>query len=130
MKRFLTAFLGLVLIASAGCSAAKAEQNIVLTAADLPATAGLVGAVWQSSDFYHDTTSANWISYPARATITIPHALGHTPANVAIYLSFSATGEGAGIASGDLAHIMSVTNAAVTINNGTNEDFFIRVAVN
>lgn len=134
------AALALALI---GCDRGEDPTDVTLAAQDLPPSAGLVcggespgdgsfadGGVpgeclWQSSDWSGDP----WLSYPARATVTLPHTLGRLPAVVTVYISFEPSGEGSALAAGDLARIVEVTNATLTITNDTNTDYYFRVVL-
>lgn len=126
MKRILL-FRACALLAA--CSSANAAETITYDAADLPSSAGLVGTSWQSSGFYAGETDDEWLRFPARATVIIPHALGRTPAIVAPYLAFDAQGDGCAPSAGDLTRIVRVSDTTVTLRNDTNEDFFLRLAV-
>jgi hypothetical protein len=113
----------------AACSSANAAETIAYDTSDLPSSAGIVGTSWQSSGFYSGESDDEWLRFPARATVTIPHALGRTPAIVAPYLAFDARGDGCAPAAGDLTRIVRVSGTTVTLRNDTNEDFFLRLAV-
>jgi len=86
--------------------------------------------VWQSAEW--DTP---WLSFPAKQSVTIEHALGRTPRLVQIYVSFESGGcdrdatTTALLAAGTLAHISRVNDATVTVRNGTNEDYCLRIVV-
>ncbi|MBK8169076.1 MAG: hypothetical protein IPK60_01875 [Sandaracinaceae bacterium] len=125
MTRVLLSLLAALSLVA--CSTASAGEMITLQTADLPATAGMSGEVWQTSNW--SGGGASWIRYPGHTAVSIPHPLGRTPASVLIYLSFDVSGVGAAIASGDLSHIDSVTAERVTVSNNTSEDFFLRVVL-
>lgn len=122
-----TAFAILAVVFGAACSSARAGELITLSTSDLPATAGMNADVWQSSDWI--VSDASWIRFPGHTPVSIPHALGRAPASVIVYVSFDASGAAAAMASGDLAHIDAVTTERIVLSNNTNEDLFVRLAV-
>ena len=103
---------GLVFLLSIGCDSGGGASNAIeLTPSELPASAGSPSAeVWQSSGW-----DADWIAYPGDTLLRVPHGLGRAPVSVEAYVSFSQNGFAAGVASGDLARIVSVDGAYVAI---------------
>lgn len=125
--------LGLAALSGvSGCTSPPSPSaNVrVYQAADMPnsraeslQTGGSVFA-WESSG-WEDT----WLEYPAEGTITIHHALGRRPLQVSVYLSFTPDPVDPGLASGDLARIVSVDDATVTLWNHSQNPLFVRVVV-
>lgn len=112
--------------AAAGCGDASAQEHVVIGLADLPPSAGLdpTGEGWQSVGW-----DGEWHRYPGDVTLEIAHELGREPTAVLVYISFDPDGDGAGLAAGDLARIVEVTETTVTIRNGTDADMFCRVVL-
>ena len=117
---------------AAGCANSKDPSRIEITAADLPASAGVIcnsgqteGCSWQSSDWDNDP----WLFYPGKATVAIEHGLGRVPTGTWLYIAFEEEGAGAALAAGDLARISSVTATHVEIKNDTNADYFCRLVL-
>lgn len=109
-----------------GCKA-KADQRIVVT--DLPQASTTVDGSWQSAPFFSSATPTEWISYPGSATLEIHHGLGRVPSLINVYLSFDENGTGAGLAAGDLAHIIEVNATTIELSNDTEQDYFARVVL-
>lgn len=126
--RIATAALGsLVLSAAAGgCGDASAREYVVLDLDDLPPSAGLdpTGEGWQSVGWEGD-----WHAYPGGVTLEVTHGLGRVPTAVLVYVAFDPDGRGAGLAAGDLARIVDVTETMVVVHNGTDADMFCRIAL-
>ena len=110
------------------CSAADASPRIEITDPPYDSLSD-DGTSWQSSPWYDQTAPAAWIEYPAEASVVIHHTLGRIPHEVAPYISFEQNGQSAGIAAGDLAHIVSVTATTVELKNTTRSDYFLRVVL-
>ena len=115
--------LWFVLLVLCGCNA-KAAEHINLTLADLP-NSGATMIGWQTGPWQ----GADWVSYPGNATLTIEHALGREPSNVLVYVSFNRDGQSSAMAAGDIGRIQSVTDSTVRVQNGTQQDFFLRLTV-
>jgi len=112
--------------AGLGCDSAVADERIEVTAAELPASAGLdAEGVWQSVGWTGDP----WQRYPGRVTLVLHHDLGRIPAVMLTYLAFDESGRGAGLAAGDMARVVEVTASTVTVRNDTEADFFCRVVL-
>jgi hypothetical protein len=116
------AVLALSLATASACDTGRDPQTII---ANLPPGAGPTpGGGWQSSAW-----EESWLRYPGRATVIVEHDLGTIPAEVLVYLSFSPDGSAASLASGDTAHILTVDENCVVIENATHADFFFRVVL-
>ncbi len=121
------ALAALLVAPAAGCEDANAQEHIRIGPGDLPPSAGLdaTGEGWQSVGWSGDP----WQPYPGRATLEFTHDLGRIPTSVLVYLAFDRGGTGAGLASGDLARIIEVTETTVTIRNDTEAELFCRVTL-
>lgn len=150
MHRAALAALLTVAAFATACGRNAEPHTYDITAADLPESATLsCGDVEVDEDLDADVSSVDggvavgetcswqsstwngkdWLSYPGAGTLRIHHPLGRVPASIIVYLSFEKTGEGAGQASGDLAHINDVTDEYVEITNATNADYYCRVVL-
>ncbi|MDQ3031431.1 MAG: hypothetical protein M3Y87_03370 [Myxococcota bacterium] len=74
-------------------------------------------------------TGHDWIPYVGPIVLDIDHDLGRVPQGVLVYLSFTEEGLNPGLAAGDLAQILEVTEDRVVIWNNTNGAYFVRVVV-
>jgi hypothetical protein len=124
----MRALPALLFVLAAGCDQATDPSAIVLTAGDLPASAGydMASGTWQSVGF---AAGDAWHDYPGRATLSIEHGLPRAPRVVLVYISFESDGSGATLASGDLAQIDAVDATSVVVHNRTDADLFCRVVL-
>ena len=121
-----TAIACAALCGSTACRGAEAQERIVLTAGDLPASAGLgPGGTWQSVAWAGDP----WPAFPGPSEVVIEHGLGSEPRSALVYISFAESGESAALASGDLALFRSITESEISLANRTNQDFFFRLVI-
>ncbi|MEM7447102.1 MAG: hypothetical protein AAF355_02565 [Myxococcota bacterium] len=122
-------FLALSLAAS-GCGEADAQGVEDVTLFDLPSAGEDEWGIWQSN-----TEGAPWFRYRGGARLRIEHALGRVPRIVLLYVSFSEegidpdTGATAGLAAGDMARILEVSDQTVTVHNDTNANMFARMVL-
>ena len=129
MRRLRTMLL-LLPLALAGCGTAVAESFVEITADQLPASQRVDGDRWQSSDFPPLAAADGWISFPARAHLKVHHPLPRKPMSVLVYIAFDRSGVGSTLASGNAARIEAVADdQTITIQNATDEDFFVRLAL-
>ncbi|MEO0323532.1 MAG: hypothetical protein AAF447_11290 [Myxococcota bacterium] len=104
------------------------SRSVALDA--LPCAAGGGGEPWESAPWPPATTGdCTWLDYPARVTLEVAHGLGRTPRDVSLALSFFEDGSSSAPAAGDSVRIVAVDERSVTVQNGTNEDFFLKVVV-
>lgn len=117
-------------LGASGCGKALAETFVEVTAADLPVSQRLTGDRWQSSDFPPLAAGDRWISFPGRVHLKVHHPLPAKPTALLVYIAFDASGVGGTLASGNVARIEAVgDDGTVTIQNATDEDFFVRLAL-
>ena len=123
---YLSCLVGLFFLLSAACDSGEGANNTVeLMLSDLPSSAGSPSTdVWHSSGW-----EADWLAYPGDTLLRVPHGLGRVPVSVEAYISFSQDGFAAGIASGDLARIVSVDATHIALENGTQQDLFLRLVL-
>ena len=118
------AIVGLLLLHT-GCGTDGSDNVVEISTSDLPPSAGTdTAGHWQSSDW-----DAGWIAYEAETSLRIEHPLGRRPSSVLVYISFSPDGHAAGMAVGDSARIIAITETHVTIQNALRENFFARVVL-
>ena len=120
----------LALLALAGCVSDPDAVSRSGALEDLACASGGGVEPWESAPWPPATAGAcGWLDYPARVTLEIAHGLGRTPRDVSVTLSFSEDGSLSAPAAGDSARIVAVDDRAVTLSNGTNEDFFVKGVV-
>ncbi len=108
-----------------GCRSAEVRAVRRVEAGELcPAT--LPGGRWQSAPWHG---GCEWIRLGAREGIEVPHGLGRMPTAVLVYLSFVADGQEAVLAAGDMARVVEVTDATVTVANATEQPMYARIVL-
>ncbi len=73
--------------------------------------------------------TCGWLLFEGRQELIVPHTLGRVPNEVLIYIAFVPSGVGGTLASGDPGRVLAVDDASVTIENGTNQRFYIRLVL-
>jgi len=109
------------------CGGDPSPQMLVFT----PTCDQVAMETWESAPWppETDTGTCAWIEFPAKATVEVQHALGRTPLGIQLFLSFRADGTSSAPSAGDTTRILDVNEAAVTVANGTNEDFYLKVVL-
>ena len=124
------ALIALLSIGASGCGTAVAESFDEITADEWPASQRVDSGRWQSSDFPPLAAGDGWISFPGRAHLKVHHPLPTKPISVLVYIAFDRSGLGSTLASGNATRIEAVgADGTVTIQNATDEDFFVRLAL-
>ena len=124
----LLALLSLLPLAAA-CGDASAQDPIVLDSACAEGDTGDGGVTaWESAGWPPDPR-CEWLPFDGRTTVELNHGLGRAPRSVEAYLSFDPDGSLSTLASGDVARIVAVDDAAVLLRNATNQDFFLKVVL-
>ena len=124
------ALLATLAIGAGGCGKAVAESFDEITADEWPDSQRMVAERWQSSDFPPLAPGDGWISFPGRAHLKVHHPLPTKPISVLVYIAFDRSGLGSTLASGNVTRIEAVdADGTITIQNATDEDFFVRLAL-
>ncbi len=125
------ALVGALSLGTSGCGKALAESFVEITMAEWPASQRVVGDRWQSSDFPPLTVAGDgWIPFPGRVHLKVHHPLPDKPTSVLVYIAFAPSGVGGTLASGNVARIEAVgDDGTVTIQNATDEDFYVRLTL-
>ncbi len=110
----------------AGCGEAEAQMPEQVDAADLPcADFDPTLDEWETAGWFGDT--CEWIEFSPTTSYAIEHPLGRVPKSVLIYISFTANGASATLASGDSGLIVGATAERITVRNNTQQRFYMRV---
>ena len=118
------------MIGSSACGTAVAESFDEVTADELPASQRITDDRWQSSDFPPLAAGDGWISFPGRVHLKVHHPLPAKPTQLLVYIAFDRSGVGGTLASGNVARIEAVgDDGTVTLHNATDEDFYVRLAL-
>ncbi|MEM1418420.1 MAG: hypothetical protein AAGH15_26230 [Myxococcota bacterium] len=120
----------LSLLALLACGSPGAVSRTVRVD-DLACASGGDAVPWESAPWppASEAEGCGWLDFGARVTLEIEHGLGRTPRDVGLTISFFPDGASSAPSAGDTARILSVTETAVVIENGTNEDFFLKVVL-
>lgn len=117
-------------LGASACGTAVAESFDEVTAAELPASQRLRDGRWQSSGFPPLAAGDAWLAFPGRVHLKVHHPLPEKPTALLVYIAFDASGVGGTLASGNVARIEAVgDDGTVTIHNATDEDFYVRLAL-
>lgn len=117
----------LVLLSAAlGCGTVDDPPEVVSTL-DLPC-ASMAGSLWQSVG-WPPAPACDWFDFQGTTTYRFAHALGAVPTVVLGYIAFEPDGASSTIAHGDSFLVTEVTAADVTIRNGTNQNFYLRLVL-
>jgi hypothetical protein len=116
-----------VALAVSGCDDPEADVEIRIDPADLPCAGPDGNGGWESVPW--SEPGCDWLPYPGRTALQVPHDLGRRPSVVLPYLSFYEDGDEPALSFGDTARISEVTETTVTVANTTNAHFFLRLAL-
>ena len=119
--------LALVLIASCADDSINDTVDIALT--DLSCEALETTGLWASHPLPPADAPCTWLAFDGASTYIIEHGLGAAPTLVVGYIAFEESGVGATIASGDAFSIRDADATTVTVRNGTQQDFFLRLVL-
>lgn len=117
-----------------GCGDADAQSMVTLAAeSDELACGASVDpqtGTWESGPWHpDDTDECPWLEYRGGMMLKLEHGLDRRPRTVHVYISFRPGGQDSSLASGDTARVVRVSATHVTIQNATEQKFFVRVAV-
>jgi hypothetical protein len=91
---------------------------------------GMWNVSWESAPWSDgDPETAPWLPYQPHTLVHITHPLGREPVGVLVYISFAQDGATPGLAAGELARIVDVTDTDVTVWNDTNGVYFARIVI-
>jgi hypothetical protein len=130
LRAFGAVALCVTMLGTSACGTAVAESFDEVTTDELPASARLVGDRWQSSDFPPLAAGDAWMPFPGRVHLKVHHPLPAKPTQLLVYIAFDRSGVGGTLASGNVARIEAVgDDGTVTLQNATDEDFYVRLAL-
>ncbi len=112
--------------ALSGCGTLDDPPEVVGTL-DLPC-ASMVGNLWQSVG-WPPAPACDWFDFQSQTSYQFAHALGGVPTVVLGYIAFEPDGASSTIAHGDTFLVTEVTATDVTIRNGTNQNFYLRLVL-
>jgi hypothetical protein len=134
----VTRALGIALaLLVCGCGQAKIGDTHY-TAEDLPcASLDADSGIWTSTTWPMEGVAPDpdagigcgFLPLPPREHVVLEHGLGRDPGTVTVYIAFDPSGVGATLASGDPVRIIDVTATELTLENHTEQGFYMRVAL-
>ena len=130
MKR-LSIFFSIVALLSlslTGCRNAEAGDTELVSLVQLPCHE-LDAGVWESAPLPPATPVCNWLKFDDSSTYQIFHDLGRTPRVVLGYIAFEESGSGASLGSGDTFLLRDSDDRSITVRNGTQQDFYLRLVL-
>lgn len=124
--------VALVMVCAVGCG--RAEADDIFVALDSLACDDESDGRWESAPFPGEECRCgagmcDWLTFGGRDTLEIAHPLGRAPKVVLPYIAFDADGSRGTLASGDVALILAVSDTSVTLRNGTDERFYVRLVL-
>ncbi|MFW6023163.1 MAG: hypothetical protein ACOC9O_00325 [Myxococcota bacterium] len=120
-------WMAIAALSAAGCDDPDADRVITVQPEELCESVDPATAIWESAPWADP--ACPWIDYPSEAAVVVPHSLGREPRVVLPYLSFHADGTDSTLASGNIAQVLDVDDATVTLANATEQAFFLRLVL-
>ncbi len=91
--------------------------------------ASMVGDSWESVGWPPAPSTCDWFDYRRSTTFEFSHPLGAAPTIVIGYIAFEPDGSFSTVASGDTFLIEEVTADSITVRNGTDQNFYLRLVL-
>lgn len=125
--------LGIVLalsLAWIGCDDLGGDE-IEVSLADLPCQSLGASGIWESNPLPPITDSeCLWFLFGANNTYIFEHPLGRVPIDVGgSLISFNDDGTSSTIPSGNVFLVLAADESTITIRNGQNQTFFLRLVL-
>ncbi|MCZ6806294.1 MAG: hypothetical protein O7F08_05025 [Deltaproteobacteria bacterium] len=125
----LGAIVLLVALISA-CGDSGGGATIEVSLADLPCQMQNVAGIWESAPLPPITDEqCMWFPFEANTTYIFEHPLGRVPSVIIGYLAFGSDGTSATIGSGNVFLINGADDSTVTVRNGQNQHFWLRLVL-
>ena len=126
LRRWIAA-LGMLGCAACGSSAGATFEVRV---DDLPCEMETEAGLWESAPPPPLAVGeCLWFPFDANNTYVFEHPLGRVPSLIIGYIAFSGDGLGATIASGNAFLVNGADESTVTIRNGQNQSFSLRLVL-
>ena len=125
----LLAIVMLITLAT-GCGDPSGGETIEVRLADLPCQMLSPEGTWESAPFPPITDDqCLWFSFDPNTTYIFEHPLGRIPFDVSGFIAFGSDGIGATSGSGNAFLIIEADESTVTIRNGQNQRFWLRLVL-
>ena len=112
-----------------GCGSDTAGDELINVALSELPCAELDGGLWESAPLPPATGTCIWLSFEGTTTYEIEHGLGTIPRVVLGYLAFEESGVSSTIGAGDSFLIRDGDEQMITLRNGSQQDFYLRLVL-
>jgi hypothetical protein len=115
---------------AAGCGDLDEGETIEVSLADLPCQMQNAVGIWESAPPPPIADEqCLWFSFDPNSTYVFQHPLGRIPSIIIGYIAFESNGTAATIGSGNVLLINGADESTVTIRNGQNQRFWLRLVL-
>jgi hypothetical protein len=118
-----------LLALAAGCGDSGGD-TIEVSLADLPCQMQSAQGIWESAPLPPITDEqCLWFLFRANNTYVFEHPLERVPFEVTGYIAFNSNGTASTIASGNAFLVDAADDSTITLRNGQNQDFWLRLVL-
>ncbi len=118
-----------LLALAAGCGDSGGD-TIAVSLADLPCQMQSAQGIWESAPLPPITDEqCLWFLFRANNTYVFEHPLERVPFEVTGYIAFNSNGTASTIASGNAFLVDAADDSTITLRNGQNQDFWLRLVL-
>ena len=104
--------------------------TVEVSLADLPCQMQNTAGIWESAPPPPITDEqCMWFPFDANNTYIFEHPLGRVPSVILGYIAFGSDGTSATIGSGNVFLINGADESTITIRNGQNQSFWLRLVL-
>ncbi|MEM7434560.1 MAG: hypothetical protein AAF436_05360 [Myxococcota bacterium] len=127
LQWLLAANLGLAM----ACGGSSPAEEIEVPLSDLPCESTNVNGVWESAPLPPlAVDECSWFLFQDNATYVFEHPLGRVPIDLTgSLISFNEDGTASTPPSGNVFLVVAADETTVTIRNGQNQAFFLRLVL-
>lgn len=119
---------GAVLLFVLACGTST-DVPVEVSLDELPCQAFTEGGVWESAPPPPATGECVWFLFLDNTTFIFEHPLGRRPGQISGLIAFDEDGVNSTLATGDAFLIRAADENTVTIRNGQNQTFFLRLSL-
>lgn len=127
MLRLRGGFVGCVLLVLAAACGSSESEPVEVTLDELPCQGFTDGGVWESAPPPPASGDCVWFLFLDNTTFVFEHPLGRTPALIDGLIAFDEDGVNSTPPSGNVFLVRAADENTVTIRNGQNQTFFLRL---
>jgi len=113
-----------------GCGDSDGAAVVEVSLAELPCEMQNAAGVWESAPPPPIMDEqCMWSSFRANTTYIFEHSLGRVPSVIIGYIAFGSDGTSSTIASGNVFLINGADDSTITVRNGQNQHFWLRLVL-